>query len=238
VYFTHELEAIIGRWIALDYQCRPHDGLRLPEAPHLTLSPNEAYEEAVARAGFLYVPRDPDLHLRLLPVEARVIGRAGVEIAGLTYDAPVLDPYRQRRSPLQAFAGKWPVRVDRRDLGRVWFQDPRDGRFHELCWRHARAVARPFGASALGYVKGLLVGSGMRRPSEEEIATGLARLLHELSDEDLFRDRRARREAVRQAVIAEQKRGPARPQEPERSTPPPEHDGWSGIEIPTLELER
>ena len=60
VYFTHELEAIIGRWIALDYQRRPHDGLRVPEMPHLTLSPNEAYEEAVARAGFLYVPRDPD----------------------------------------------------------------------------------------------------------------------------------------------------------------------------------
>ena len=68
VYFTHELEAIIGRWIAVDYQRRPHDGLRVPEAPHLRLSPNEAYEEAVARAGFLYVPRDPDLHLRLLPV--------------------------------------------------------------------------------------------------------------------------------------------------------------------------
>ena len=53
----------------------------------------------------------------------------------------------------------------------------------------------------------------MQRPSEEEIATGLARLLHELSDEDLFRDRRARREAVRQAVISEQRRAPARPQE-------------------------
>ena len=90
----------------------------------------------------------------------------------------------------------------------MWFQDPRDERFHELRWRHAREVERPFGASALGYVKRLLVDSGMRRPSEEEIATGLARLLHELSDEDLFRDRRARREAVRQAVIAEQRRAP------------------------------
>ena len=149
VYFTHELEAIIGRWIAVDYQRRPHDGLRVPEAPHLTLSPNEAYEEAVARAGFLYVPRDPDLHLRLLPVEARVIGRAGVEIAGLTYDSPALDAYRQQRCPLAALDGKWPIRVDPRDLGRVWFQDPRDERFHELPWRHAREVARPFGGSAL-----------------------------------------------------------------------------------------
>ena len=58
----------------------------------------------------------------------------------------------------------------------------------------------------------------MQRPSEEEIATGLARLLHELSDEDLFRDRRARREAVRQAVIAEQRR--AQPREAEKPPGP------------------
>lgn len=236
VYFTHELESIIGRWIAIDYQRRPHDGLRVPEALHLALSPNEAYEEAVGRAGFLFVPRDPDLHLRLLPVQPRVIGRAGVEIAGLTYDSPALDPYRQQRSPIAAFDGKWPIRVDPRDLHRVWFQDPRDERFHELRWRHAREVARPFGASALTYVKRLLVESDMRRPSEEEIATGLARLLHELSDQDLFHDRRARREAVRQAVIAEQGRAQPPPQEKPAAAAPPEFDGWSGIEIPTLEL--
>jgi transposase InsO family protein len=238
VYFTHELEAIIGRWIAVDYHRRPHDGLRVPEAPHLRLSPNEAYEEAVGRVGFLFVPRDPELHLRLLPVEARVIGRAGVEVAGLTYDSPVLDPYRQQRSPLPAFEGKWPIRVDPRDLQRVWFQDPRDQRFHELRWRHAREVERPFGASAVTYVKRLLVQSGMRRPTEEEIATGLARLLHELSDEDLFRDRRARREAVRQAVIAEQRRAKTAALAQPDASPAPEFDGWSGIEIPVLELER
>ena len=121
----------------------------------------------------------------------------------------------------------------------MWFQDPRDERFHELCWRHAREVARPFGASALGYVKRLLVESGMQRPSEEEIATGLARLLHELSDEDLFRDRRARREAVRQAVIAEQRRAPTSAAgEAGRAGAAKPPDAWAGIEIPTLELER
>ena len=79
----------------------------------------------------------------------------------------------------------------------------------------------------------------MRRPSEEEIATQLARLLHELSDADLFRDRRARREAVRQAVIAEQKRAPetaAQPAAGSAGEQPP--DVWAGIEIPVLELER
>ena len=157
---------------------------------------------------------------------------------GLTYDSPALDPYRQQRSPLQAFDGKWPIGVDPRELHRVWFQDPRDQRFHELRWRHAREVQRPFGASALAYVKRLLVESGMRRPSEEEIATGLARLLHELSDEDLFRDRRARREAVRQAVITEQRRAQAPAPTKPPAAAPPKFDAWSGIEIPTLELER
>ncbi len=88
-------------------------------------------------------------------------------------------------------------------------------------------------------MKRLLVESGMQRPSEEEIATGLARLLHELSDEDLFRDRRARREAVRQAVIAEQRRTPTRQQEkPAMPAHPKPPDAWAGIEISTLELER
>lgn len=238
VYFTHELEAIIGRWIAVDYQRRPHDGLRVPAAPHLTLSPNEAYEEAVARCGFVHVSRDPSLHLRLLPVQARVISRAGVEIGGLTYDSPALDAYRGRPCPLQAFDGKWPIRVDPRDLHRVWFQDPADERFVELGWRHARDVGRPFGGSALSYVKRLLVESGMRRPSEEELATELARLLHELSDEDLFRDRRARREAVRQAVIAEQRRAPAPEPVAQIAPAPAAPDAWAGIEIPALELER
>jgi len=78
------------------------------------------------------------------------------------------------------------------------------------------------------YVRRLLVESGMRRPSEEEIATGLARPLHELSDKDLFGDRRARREAVRRAVIADQAaRGRAAGAR-----------RLVGIEIPTLELER
>jgi transposase InsO family protein len=240
VYLTHELEAIIGRWVAVDHQCRPHRGLRLPEAPHLTLSPNEAYEEAVGRCGFLHVPRDPELHLRLLPVAARVIGRGGVEVDGLSYDSPALDRYRRRRSPFTEFDGKWPIRVDRRDLGRVWFQDPGDGRFHELSWRHGRRVDRPFGASALAYVKRTLVDSGMRRPSEEEIATGLARLLHELSDADLFRDRRARREAVRQAVAAERRAAHRTRSEETGSVepPPPLPDAWEGLEIPKLELEQ
>lgn len=166
-----------------------------------------------------------------------MISRAGVEIAGLTYDSPALDAYRQTRCPLPGFDGKWPMRVDWRDLGRVWFQDPRDGRFHELHWRYPREVERPFGGFALSYVKRLLVESGMQRSSEEEIATGLTRLLHELSDEDLFRDRRARREAVKQAVIAEQRR--AQPCEAEKPTGPARvkpPDAWTGIEILTLEL--
>ena len=88
VYFTHELEAIIGRWIAVDYQRRPHDGLRVPEAPHLTLSPNEAYEEAVCARRVRSCAAGSGLAPAVVAGEPRVIGRAGVEIEGLTYDSP------------------------------------------------------------------------------------------------------------------------------------------------------
>jgi hypothetical protein len=239
VYLTHELEAIIGRWIALDYQRRPHEGLRPPEAPHAKLTPNEAYEEAVGRSGFLHVPRDPDLHLKLLPIKWRTVQRGGVEVGGLYYDSPALRPYRGRPSPLGGAGGKWPIRVDPRDMRAVHFQDPGTGEWHRLEWRHGRAVERPFGASTLGYVKHLLLRDGFRRPGEEEIATRLARLLHELSDTELFRDRRARREAVKAAVRAEQRTrahgGPA-PEEPKAAPAPA--DVWRGLEIPRLELER
>lgn len=92
--------------------------------------------------SFTLLPDDDYPRERLLPVQARVISRAGVEIGGLSYDSPVLDPYRQQRCPLSAFDGKWPIRADPREAHRVWFHDPADGQFHELRWRHTRLGRR------------------------------------------------------------------------------------------------
>ena len=50
-YFVDELELIIREWIAERYHRRPHHGLVVPEVPGLELSPNDAFELGVARAG-------------------------------------------------------------------------------------------------------------------------------------------------------------------------------------------
>jgi hypothetical protein len=237
-----ELEAFIGRWIAIDHQCRPHDGLRLPEMPHLTLTPNEAYEAAIKRCGFLYVPSDPDLRRELLPTEFRTIGDGGVEIHGLYYDGPAVSKFRGRPSPIKDIDpkvnGKWPIRIDPRDLRQAWFQDPETHVWHELPWRHGRRIQRPFSRTALTYVKELLRQSGYKRPTEEEIATRLARLLHEVRAEDLMRDRRARREVFKATAAAEERRARRAKEPKQRDEGESKNVVWDDVEIPELEVQR
>ena len=78
----------------------------------------------IARAGHLQVPARADLAFDFLKVEWRTIQHYGVEIGGLRYDGPALNPYRNRTSPYAGeHAGRWPLRVDPGDVSRVWFQD-------------------------------------------------------------------------------------------------------------------
>ena len=126
--FIHELEDIIREWIALVYHRSRQDGLAVPEWPHLKLSPNEMYETGVARAGLLRIPATPELAYEFLEVHPRTIQHYGVEVGGLRYDGPALDPYRNADSPLGGqYAGKWPIRVNPDDVRYVYFQDPADG---------------------------------------------------------------------------------------------------------------
>ena len=99
--FIHELEDVIREWIALVYHRSRQDGLAVPEWPHLKLSPNEMYETGVARAGLLRIPATPELAYEFLEVHPRTIQHYGVEVGGLRYDGPALDPYRNAASPLR-----------------------------------------------------------------------------------------------------------------------------------------
>ena len=104
-YFLNELELIIRQWTALYHQ-RPHSGLCVPEVPGLELSPLEMFGHGVARAGYLQVPARADLALDFLRTEWRTIQHYGVEIGGLRYDGPALNPYRNRTSPYAGQAGR------------------------------------------------------------------------------------------------------------------------------------
>jgi transposase InsO family protein len=192
-YFLDELETLIRQWVAQCYHRQPHAGLCVPEVPGLELSPVDMFAHGVARAGYLQLPARADLVFDFLAVEWRTIQHYGVELGGLRYDGPGLNPYRNRTSPFTGRpAGRWPIRIDAGDVSRVYFQDPADHAWHTLRWEHADSVGGPFSAEALTYAR-QLAAAEHRFP---DTGRALAQLL-ERWDAGLARDRSERRMAVR-----------------------------------------
>ena len=194
-YFVDELELIIREWVAERYHRRPHQGLVVPEVPGLELSPNDAFEIGVARAGRMLVPARADLVYDFLPVAWRTIQHYGVELHGLRYDSAALNGYRNRRSDLTGpHASKWPIRFDSDDISRVFFQDPDTNDWHVLPWEHHSEITVPFSAEALGYARRLALQTD-RFPDDRR---ALGELL-ERWDAGLTRNPTERRIALRLA---------------------------------------
>src|SRR5260370_42158144 len=98
-YFLDELETIIRRWAAQCYHRQPHSGLSIPEVPGLEVSPLEMFAHGLPRSGYLQVPARADLAFDFLKVEWRTAQHYGVEIGGLGYGGPGLNPHPDRASP-------------------------------------------------------------------------------------------------------------------------------------------
>ncbi|GGR69007.1 hypothetical protein GCM10010269_04690 [Streptomyces humidus] len=146
---------IIREWITLIYHRRHHRGLTVPEVPGLKLSPLEMFEHGVNRAGPLRIPSRPSLAFEFLEEEWRPIHHYGMEINGLRYNGAGLDDYRNRISPHRGeHAGKWPLAVDRADIRKIYFQDPKQSHlWHTLAWEHAPALNGPASLEALKYAR-------------------------------------------------------------------------------------
>jgi transposase InsO family protein len=228
-YFLDELERIVRQWTAQCYHRQPHTGLCIPEVPGLELCPLEMFAHGVARAAYLQVPARADLAFDFLKVEWRTIQHYGVEIGGLRYDGPALNPYRNRTSPHSGkHAGRWPFRVDPGDVSRVWFQDPADDSWHALRWEHADALGGPFSSEALACARQLAAATH-RFPDTRR---ALADLLEQWGA-GLAGDRAGRRMALR---LSEQRLRlvpdppPGTAGVPEPSSGDEDSDGGSGGE--------
>jgi transposase InsO family protein len=157
-FFLHELEAIIREWSAVVYHHRAHDSLVDPHVPGLRMSPAAMFEHGLARAGYIEVPRDPDLAYEFLDVQWRTIQHYGVDIDRRRYNGSCLDPYRNVRSPYAGVqAGKWPIHVDPDDVTRGYFRDPGNRRWSTLWWEHAPAATMPLSDEALQFARKLAV---------------------------------------------------------------------------------
>ena len=194
-FFVDELDRIVREWIASVYHRRPHDGLTVPDLPGVPMSPNDMYCYGVQRSGFVQIPTRPDLCFDFLPVEWRQIHHYGIELAGLRYNSPALDGYRQVTSPYGGVhKGRWPFRVDTADVSRVWFQDPTDHHWHPISWEHAGSVGAPFSREALVFAKQLAA----QRDRFPDVRRTLRELL-ERWDAGLAQGPRERRTALRMA---------------------------------------
>jgi transposase InsO family protein len=185
-YFVNEIEGLFAEWVATIYQVRHHDGLQLPAAPGLHVSPNDMYDEGLARAGFVTVPRSSSLYYELLRTEWRKIQHYGVEVGGLRYDHEVLNPYRNQSSSYGGLAeGKWPIKCDPRNLLCVYFQDPESHAWWALPWCDATDPTRPFSDVTLGYAKALLRTRNGNVKNHEAIAEMLNALVARIAREEL-----------------------------------------------------
>lgn len=146
-----QAQELIEDWIAVEWQNRPHDGLRDPLHPRIKLSPNEMCRAFRAYVPELHVPLTRDDYIALLPVQYRVLNRYGVRIDHRIYNSERLKGLWRRKSDDKARNGRWPIRVDPYNLHVVWLEQDDEfiplrwsNQVHELpllgdVWRYARA---------------------------------------------------------------------------------------------------
>lgn len=195
-----ELEEFFAEYVVAVYQRRWHEGLTVVGYPSERLSPNEAYEAGVLKAGYVACPVDPTLYFQLMPIAWRKIHNDGIENNHLTYYDDVLYPLRNSASPYPNSGGKWPIRFDPRNALYAYFCHPADGHWHELRWTHAVDEHQPFTDNTLREVTRMITGRVERKNMQKEIAAALLDLQNRTDAPESWtaRDRRrAARDAER-----------------------------------------
>ncbi|OBB14693.1 hypothetical protein A5761_15330 [Mycolicibacterium setense] len=195
IWFLDELEAQIWQWIAEVYHHEPHDSLFDPKVPGRLLSPAQMFEHGVARAGYIEVPRDPDLAFEFLRPVPRQIRHNGVQYKNRIYNGPALNGLRGHESPYGGSANrKWFIYVNPDDITRVYFRHPETRQWCTLLWKDAPALDLPMSEDGLKYARCLAKARG----TSPEPAAALKAMLAQWNI-DLGRTLPERRIAVRLA---------------------------------------
>lgn len=132
------------RFLTLDYHRQPHDGLYLPGAPGIRVTPLEYWDALFVATGRVTIPVHPDLIYQFLPIIWLAPGHAGVEFKNLTYDDAVLEDFRDvRKGTFREQDHAIPFHHDPRDMTRIWFRHPDTDRIHEIGWRGRHLIDAP-----------------------------------------------------------------------------------------------
>ncbi|MFK0195879.1 transposase [Kitasatospora sp. NPDC090308] len=194
-----QLQDLLDEWIAVEWQNRPHEGLRHPSMPAVALSPNEMWGTLLGICGHVPVPLSGTDYVELLPVVWKSITERGIRIDHRTYDDHCLDPLRGRPSGVGAQRGRWEVHHNPHDLRQVWVRLP-DGGFAAVPWVHGEYVHRPLGDDLWQHLKETVQRRGGREQHEADLAQALADLLLRVRTGEA--NARERHLASRQASLA------------------------------------
>jgi putative transposase len=221
-WFLDEIEMKFSEWVATYWQTRHHDGLSLPHIPDLHISPNNMFEEGIARAGFLYVAPDKNLYYELLPTDWRRINHYGIDHDNLRYDGDILNDFRDQKSPYPHQNGKWPIRYDPRDRSSIAFYDHTLKQWHELPWIGMGPKHRPFNEMTVSYAKALVIENGGNKNNQDELTASLHKLLNRIDDQQMLGRKERRLAAVNMMNTAAAARD--RPSKPTIYAPDEEMD--------------
>lgn len=189
-----EFENHLVDFIVNIYHQRVHSELGMP--PKTKWTQGILGDAHTTGTGMFPVPEDPlRIHLDFMPFFERSVQQYGIQIDNISYYDPVLDPYVSAADPNNPKAKReFLVRRDPRDISKVYFLDPKDGRYTALPYRNIGYPA--MSAWELREVQARLRIEGRRGVDENLIFEALERMRSKVA-EATQKTKAARRQATR-----------------------------------------
>ena len=157
-FYIDQLEAIVREWVATVYHHRKHASLFDPGMPTARITPAQMFSHGITRAGYLEVPRDPQLAYEFLKVEKRTIQHYGVQRNNLIYKGDVLAELAAMQSPYRGeLENLWPIHVDPDDITHVYIRHPETRQWHVLEWEHFSEYPMAFSDEGLRYFRRIVL---------------------------------------------------------------------------------
>lgn len=176
LWSINELQDLLDEWIALHWQQRPHDGLRSPFLPGVTVSPNRMYATLVAAEGHVPMPLTVEENRKLLPFKRLKVTRKGVRIDNRTYNSPGLQQYFGKHAGLHGQGMKWQVRYSPYAPRYVWLWDHRTDTWVEAEFIHQRLIGDNWSQYLWEQATSVVMAAGGYATQQREIAHEVSQL--------------------------------------------------------------
>lgn len=141
LWSLNELQDLLDEWIALDWQQKPHAGLRSPFLPGLTISPNRMYATLVAAEGHVPLVLTAHENRKLLPFNHLKVTDKGVKIGNRTYNSEALQEYKGQHTGIAGQGKRWQIRYSPYAPRYVWLWDHTTDDWVEAEFIHQRLIS-------------------------------------------------------------------------------------------------